>query len=1178
MVTTSDVKASIRLAHPPEVVWRHLCSLDRRPGWWWGDHPHVRIDPEWGVGALLTDAAGRAVVVHEWLPPLRLRHGPESGVGGHTFELSDEGQATTLAWTYTRKSFSADRFDPLYAADEEVEAGLLDRIETSLERFAHALDAEPTAELTDTPASEPIPPARQMRVFVSSTFKDMQLDRDELAKRAFVQLRERCRQRGVTWTDVDLRWGITDEQQAEGEVLPICLSEIDHCRPFFIGLLGQRYGWVPDSAFDADAETHNDVGASVTELEIARGVLDDVEGCPHARFYFRSPSYAEAQPPSVRADYVEEPTVDEIETLGPQEARRRAEQRRHRLEGLKRRIEESGLPIEHYDDPRQLADLVVEDLTEIIDRLFPPGSAPTARDREAAAHASVVLAERGSTPSISSLDRLDRLVEDESTTPLLVVGPAGSGRTSVLANWVDRRLTGDERVVFHFAGASDQSGSWISTLQRLTAELASELGEDPDVTLEPGPVRRAFASAIHRAGRLGPVTVVVDGVDELADLEAPLGLAWLPPSTPANVRLVVSTTPEFAGTARETEGWPRLTLDPLEPDEQRRLVVDRLARFGKRLASTHIERLVGSGTFTNPLYATTLLDELRVEADHAHLDETIDHYLRAGDVGELLDLVLARLEGDYDRDRPGLVSDALTLIGASRRGLEEDELLDLLGVDGERLARALWAPLFHAAPNIFANRSGRIGFAQQQARIAVDRRYLPTTLHRRDAHRTLAAHFLSRPLDARTLEELPWQYAQAERWDELAHLLRRHDVLVALWLDDPASVLRYWSDIETAVPGRLLDTYRHVLDDQVWESDAIAVVSELFRRAGHVDRGLALRTTLTDRALASGDDGASAIAVGNEANDLNRAGRWSEALERYEEQELLAESAGISRAIAAAVGGQASVQHKLGRPATALELYQRQASMLAEYGHERDIPLCLGNQAQLLMEQGNLTVALELRRQQTIRGREVSDIDSVAAGLQGQATITLGLGDPEQARSLSDEALQLFSGLGNRPAVATTLINRGSILQAVGDVAGALSNLEQAEVICRQSGERQDLGVALHHQAIIHGDGGDAGRALELFRQAQDLFETLGYDFGLQAALGNEGRALIQAGRPGDALGPLTTQERICRAAPFRQSLVECLNLRGSAFQSMGRHHEAASCWDEARRLVDELRLAPSRS
>ena len=74
----------------------------------------------------------------------------------------------------------------------------------------------------------------------------MHAEREELIKRVFPELRKRCEARGVTWTEVDLRWGITDEQQAEGKVLPVCLAEIRYCRPFFIGLLGERYGWVPD--------------------------------------------------------------------------------------------------------------------------------------------------------------------------------------------------------------------------------------------------------------------------------------------------------------------------------------------------------------------------------------------------------------------------------------------------------------------------------------------------------------------------------------------------------------------------------------------------------------------------------------------------------------------------------------------------------------------------------------------------------------------------------------------------------------------------------------------------------------------------------------------------------------------------------------------------------------------
>src|SRR4030095_9485273 len=87
---------------------------------------------------------------------------------------------------------------------------------------------------------------RSIRVVVSSTFRDMNEEREELIKRVFPQLRRLCETRGVAWSEVDLRWGVTDEQKAEGEALPICFTEIDRCRPYFIALLGQRYGWIPD--------------------------------------------------------------------------------------------------------------------------------------------------------------------------------------------------------------------------------------------------------------------------------------------------------------------------------------------------------------------------------------------------------------------------------------------------------------------------------------------------------------------------------------------------------------------------------------------------------------------------------------------------------------------------------------------------------------------------------------------------------------------------------------------------------------------------------------------------------------------------------------------------------------------------------------------------------------------
>lgn len=38
-----------------------------------------------------------------------------------------------------------------------------------------------------------------------------------------------------------------DEQRAHEQVLDVCVAEIDRCRPLFVGLLGDRFGWTPQS-------------------------------------------------------------------------------------------------------------------------------------------------------------------------------------------------------------------------------------------------------------------------------------------------------------------------------------------------------------------------------------------------------------------------------------------------------------------------------------------------------------------------------------------------------------------------------------------------------------------------------------------------------------------------------------------------------------------------------------------------------------------------------------------------------------------------------------------------------------------------------------------------------------------------------------------------------------------
>jgi Domain of unknown function (DUF4062) len=59
-------------------------------------------------------------------------------------------------------------------------------------------------------------PEKQVRVFISSTFRDMHAERDHLVTVVFPELRERVEQLGLEFFDVDLRWGVS-AKDANGE-------------------------------------------------------------------------------------------------------------------------------------------------------------------------------------------------------------------------------------------------------------------------------------------------------------------------------------------------------------------------------------------------------------------------------------------------------------------------------------------------------------------------------------------------------------------------------------------------------------------------------------------------------------------------------------------------------------------------------------------------------------------------------------------------------------------------------------------------------------------------------------------------------------------------------------------------------------------------------------------------
>ena len=135
-------------------------------------------------------------------------------------------------------------------------------------------------------------------VFVSSTFKDMQFERDNLKSKVAPRLDAFLSTYGEKIHFGDLRWGVNtselDEEESNKKVLKVCLDEIDNCKPYMIVFIGERYGWIPPSELMDETIKGKDIkdvsiDISVTNLEIEYGAFLNPNNEGRILFYFRKP-------------------------------------------------------------------------------------------------------------------------------------------------------------------------------------------------------------------------------------------------------------------------------------------------------------------------------------------------------------------------------------------------------------------------------------------------------------------------------------------------------------------------------------------------------------------------------------------------------------------------------------------------------------------------------------------------------------------------------------------------------------------------------------------------------------------------------------------------------------------------------------------------------------------------
>ncbi len=1041
---------------------------------------------------------------------------------------------------------------------------------------------------------------RTVRIFVSSTFRDMHAERDHLVKFVFPELRRRLLPHRVYLDDIDLRWGVTKEQAENDRTLNICLQQIDECS-IFVGLLGERYGSVPTShpreALDQFPWLKEPPVESFTELEILHGVLNSPELRQRSFFYFRTPTVLKDVAPDVRDAIYADTDLVAIQKQAT----------------LKDRIRRGGWPLrdgysaewdaKHFDRANQVqgritglgyfgmgveADLwgglcAEVGISDTVDLLRPNDALLSESDEHERFLESRLRVFVGRK---TVYDALARYASSSLTQPCLLSGNSGSGKTALLAQFVTRfRDTNPGvRVLPHFVGASPRSGRLRDLLRRLCRELsetASVSGLD-SAELDYESLIVSFRLALQAAASRAPLLLVFDALEQMEPEDQPYHLHWLPSADdwPANLRVILSVAADTnegraAIQALEKRAYVREDI-PLLSEEERYEIVARVPLLSaKSLDASQQRKLVENPASGVPLFLQTALEELRGFGSFEQLTARIDHFPSGPlAVRGLFGQALEHLEQEYSEP---IVRDVLTLLTCAHRGLSDRELYELICNEppggsplfASMVYRAqtfgkedLFAVLRWLRPHLVQRRE-LTAIHSRGLLEAISERYLSSDENRRAAHQRLADYFGALQLirsitDEGFLRYCPNLDAMHAKRDELMQLMHeRFETDLRLFPSRKVDELP-WQLVKLQDWRRLYDA----LADPMFFTISSLEKSQFHWYWTQIETHSNLRLIEAYgpiiRDPTSFPDDAFRVAL-----LLKHYGYVYEATKMWTTIIAAAEASGAAPNFLASAWsqkGQLLLEDKQ------LDDAEQAISKAAHYFEVSGVPPDSSDALDSLIQRANI-----LRQ----RGRD------------------------DSALELLDRHERLCRGAGAQRSLSIGLSLRGFIVRGRGEIDAALACFRQSEQICREINFTEGVTVALQNQALTlraQGDFASACGVIDAANQSSDLIgirreklARIQREMTEQEKLGQAGVecyqqlhaqyvALEDQGDYTAALANLVDQEAVFRNVGAMTHLAYCLIFKARLLAGpLARPEEGQVALRDAQQIVERHDLQEHR-
>ncbi|ESO87653.1 hypothetical protein LOTGIDRAFT_234908 [Lottia gigantea] len=591
---------------------------------------------------------------------------------------------------------------------------------------------------------------RVCRVFFSSPFGGMEVEREILTRKYFPQIHHLCNSHGVQFVPVDMRWGITKEAGENAQVINICLRELDRS-DMFVGFFGQRYGWHGKEDKLLQQNFDNAMGRypwideyrhhSVTAVEFMHGHLNN-PGLHPACFAFRNKDYD---------DKLKEEGLKRDDKVQVYKYSSESDYANKMLEGLKQDIIKSkdkllGVHVD-YNDPEEGARLLFETIWKYMTKeLLVRDEELTESMRQLAEH-NAYLSARTSIylQGDEYIIRLDDALNSNDAPPFIVLGEVGSGKSALLSNWINNHKSDDNDNViwlYHFVGAASGSTAPKQILSRIVNDLKSVIEGEKEKINKPGDkenqpedegdgvwkmlekLNLLLRKATHSEKK---VVIVIDGLNKIQQAKKIMkAYYWVPKpkDLPQGVFMVVSTTSNDQA-AHDVfvvqEKFHVLKIQPLEEETKKELCVKSLKESGKELSPHQLQKILDARLTNNPLYLMIVLWELSVFGSFRLLDSKLDSLLQAESVSGLFVKYLERLEEDYNTDETGdqFVQQVMSGMILSNKGISENEIQAVFNITSHG-----WSPLNFALEKFTISHFGLLKLGFIELHQAVEKRYL----------------------------------------------------------------------------------------------------------------------------------------------------------------------------------------------------------------------------------------------------------------------------------------------------------------------------------------------------------------------------------------------------------------------------------------------------------------------